>query len=415
MKFDFNSILQKIKDNKKMTIIIGVFVALVLLLLIVSRTAGSANSFFSSSEEIHNMSYVADGTINIGNKSLNLNMQKNETDYFLSLSNNEVSYPGFITKTGNLIYLNNELVEENTGLLTINKVQSEEAVELWTVLFDAMSNSEYIEYIDEGNSSIIKIDTTENWKGFWTDINLALTDNADFISSGYQNKEEIKTVLDSFISNTKKWADTETIANTIEIEIITEESGYSLNFEILMDLSLLPGFANQEDIDSNKFSFSGAIKITPIEAVEIKKPSGAIHASTSAGISGFLSSLWDSIFAKTEYVSFVDIKVTNNSVTATYNLGNTTESLTLVFDNKGVSSGNWFIKSSDKAIIESYIEKMRTEDNNKYMQPVNVDEYSYTLTVPISESGISSFNKMAQNPSKMADYLSSSKGGELIV
>ena len=212
-------------------------------------------------------------------------------------------------------------------------------------------------------------------------------------------------------------AETQTIANTLIIEITPTEGTYELRFELTMDMSMLPAFASVDDIDSNKFKISGEIVFTLSDGVNISKPSGAIHAATASGLDGFLSAFWNSMFEKGAYVSFNQVSVTNDSVSLTRKLGETTEVCQIVFNAEGVTNAVWYITSPNEEIIDSYTKKYQTTStsgNDNFLK-TEMDDGTFSLTISVSENGLVSFNKIAKNPKAMGEYLNSAKGGEIIV
>ena len=223
-------------------------------------------------------------------------------------------------------------------------------------------------------------------------------------------------IINSLASYFNTLAITDTTANALKITLITNESDYKLNFELTLDISLLPSFANKDDIDSNKVKILGEFTITPIEASSLSKPSGAIHAVTSTGVDGFFSAFWSKLFEKAEYISFAEVTATNNTVSAVYKLGEVTETLQLVFNGNGVTQGIWYLTSNSQELLEDYIEKYgsKFKENNDF-RIEEISEKEYSLTIEISDSGINSYNKIAKTANEMAEFLKSPKGGDIIV
>ena len=162
----------------------------------------------------------------------------------------------------------------------------------------------------------------------------------------------------------------------------------------------------------------GNIKFLITNEMTISKPSGAIHAATADSLQNFLSALWNSMFEKGAYVTFDSVSVTNDTVALTRKLGETTEVCQLVFNTEGVTNAVWYITSPNESIIDGYVSKYQTsndENSKKAFLKTEMNDGTFSLTITVSENGINSFNKMAKTPKAMGDYLSSYKGGDVIV
>lgn len=416
-----NQILDKVKfwvqQNKKMSILIGVVVVILLLVLIFSgKSGGAAGNALTLLEEIHAQSYTADGTVIISDKALRLNINKAENAFCVNVTNGDTEYADLLAKSGNVLYLNDGLVEDQGGLLTLNYTESEEAKAIFDVLYEAVAGCTNITYEIEDNSQVMTIDTTEGWAEFWGAINSGIEENLDAIAAGYSQPDVVRTQLKTFMTDIKKMAETETIANTLTIKITTAEGSYTLSFDVTMDMSMLPSFAKAEDIDSNKLKISGEISFAVTDSAAISgKPVGAIHAAAPATIDSFMSSLWNAIFEKGTYVSFNQVSVTNDSLSLTRKLGETTETLQLVFSTEGVTNAVWYITSPNEGLIDSYVNKYQNNNNKDLFLKVPMDDSTYSLTITVSEAGIDSFNKIAKTPKAMSEYLNSAKGGDIIV
>lgn len=416
-----NQIVDKVKfwvqQNKKMSILIGIVVVVLLLVLIFSgKGGGTEENALTLLEEIHAQSYTADGTVVISDKSLQLNINKAENTFFVNVTNGDTEYTDLLAKSGNVLYLNDGLVEDQGGLLTLNCVENEEAKAVFDVLYEAIAGCTNITYEIEDDAQIMTIDTTEGWAEFWGAINSGIEANLDAIAAGYSQPDVIKTQLKTFMTDIKKIAETETIANTLTAKVATAEGSYTLSFDVTMDMSMLPSFAKAEDIDSNKLKISGEIAFAVTDSSAIsRKPVGAIHAATPVTIDSFMSSLWNAVFEKGTYVSFNQISVTNDSLSLTRKLGETTETLQLVFSTEGVTNAVWYITSPNEGLIDSYVNKYQGSSNKDLFLKVLMDDNTYSLTVTVSESGIDSFNKIAKTPKAMSEYLNSAKGGDIIV
>lgn len=416
-----NRVLDEVKfwvqQNKKMSILIGAAVVILLLVLIFSGKGGGAEeNAVTLLEEIHAQSYTADGTIIISDKSLQLNINKAEDTFFVNVANGDTEYTDLLVKSGNVLYLNDGLVEDQGGLLTLNCIENEEARAVFDVLCEAVAGCTNITYEAEDNAQIMTIDTTEGWAEFWGAINSGIETNLDAIAAGYSQPDVVKAQLKTFMTDIKKIAETETIANALTVKIAAAEGSYTLSFDMTMDMSMLPSFARAEDIDSNKLKVSGEISFAVTDSAAIsRKPVGAIHAAAPVTIDGFMSSLWNAIFEKGTYISFNQVSVTNDSLSLTRRLGETTETLQLVFSTEGVTNAAWYITSPNEGLIDSYMNKYQNNDNKDLFLKVPMEDNTYSLTITVSDSGIDSFNKIAKTPKAMSEYLNSPKGGDIIV
>ena len=412
-----DGIVMWVKNNKKIAILLGVVIVILILLLTMSGKGGTTSGFLDMAQTIHNETYVADGTVAISNKNVSVNMIKSSGDYTVNASCGDYKYTDLFVKTGNTIYINDATVETQGGLLTLSKVENEDAKDFFGVIIDAIGSCQNISYETDEETQKLVVNTTEGWAEIWTAIYKALEENSDAIASGYSTPDVIKSQIKTIVTDVKKMAETQTIANTLIIEITPTEGTYELRFELTMDMSMLPAFASVDDIDSNKFKISGEIVFTLSDGVNISKPSGAIHAATASGFDGFLSAFWNSMFEKGAYVSFNQVSVTNDSVSLTRKLGETTEVCQIVFNAEGVTNAVWYITSPNEEIIDSYTKKYQTTStsgNDNFLK-TEMDDGTFSLTISVSENGLVSFNKIAKNPKAMGEYLNSAKGGEIIV
>lgn len=414
-----DKIVETIKENKKIAIIAGVVIAVLLLLLIISGGKSSTPGFLETVDEIYNSSYAADGVVTISDKDIQININKsNGTDFSLNASYGDNEYTDLLVKTGNTIYCNSELVEAQSGLLAINTVENEEAKSFYSVIAEALSICENVSFETDDNTQKMVIDSTEGWTEFWQNLYNALSSNSDTIAAGYSTPDVVKAQIKTLTADIKKMAETNTIANTLEISITPAEGSYTVHFDITLDMSMLPSFAKAEDIDSNKLKISGTIIYTVTDGSTIKKPSGAIHAMSAAGTDNLLSSLWNSMFEKGTYVSFNQVSVTNDTVSVTRKLGETTEVCQLVFGADGVTNAAWYITSPNEDLLNAYVTKYKTSSSSSEKENfiiTSLDDGTYALTIGVSESGLNSFNKIAKTPKAMGEYLNSAKGGEIIV
>ena len=142
---------------------------------------------------------------------------------------------------------------------------------------------------------------------------------------------------------------------------------------------------------------------------------------TPTGIDGFMSAFWNSMFEKGTYVSFNQVSVTNDSVSLTRKLGETTEICQLVFNTDGVTNAVWYITSPNEGIIDAYVDKYKTSDStgntsgqDNFLK-TGLDDGTFSLTISVSDTGLTSFNKIAKTPKAMGEYLNTAKGGDIIV
>lgn len=414
----FDNLIFWIKGNKKIAIVGGLFILIIIIVLALSGKGGNSSEFLNNIDTLHNETYTADGIVSISNKELTVNIARSVEDLAVNASCDDKEYNNLYVKTGNAVYVNAGSVAEQGGLLTLNLSENEDAVSLYDTLFEAIANSEGVTFDSDGESQTMVVDTTEGWAQFWQDIYAGLDTQKDMIAAGCTTPEVMKEYIQSLMNDIKKLADTQTIANTLQASITQQEGTYILQFDITMDSSLLPSFAKADDIDSNKVKISGNIKFLITNEMTISKPSGAIHAATADSLQNFLSALWNSMFEKGAYVTFDSVSVTNDTVALTRKLGETTEVCQLVFNTEGVTNAVWYITSPNESIIDGYVSKYQTsndENSKKAFLKTEMNDGTFSLTITVSENGINSFNKMAKTPKAMGDYLSSYKGGDIIV
>lgn len=416
-----DNILAWIKQNKKIAIIAGVAIVMLLIILVVGGKKGQTSDFLGTVNTLHSSVYTADGTIDISDKGLTVNINKSDTGFVINASCGDNDYSNIISKIDGAIYLNDEVVEAQGGLLTISTSENADAKNIYDVLYEAISECKNITYETDGDTQKMIINTTEGWAEFWQAIYNALDVNTDAIAAGYSTPDAVKTQIKTYMADIKKLAETNTIANTLEVDFTPAEGSYTVHFDMTMDMSMLPSFAKADDIDSNKLKLSGNIIFTITDAVTIKKPSGAVHAMTPTGIDGFMSAFWNSMFEKGAYVSFNQVSVTNDSVSLTRKLGETTEVCQLVFNTDGVTNAVWYITSPNEGIIDAYVDKYKTSDStgntsgqDNFLK-TELDDGTFSLTISVSDTGLTSFNKIAKTPKAMGEYLNTAKGGDIIV
>lgn len=416
-----DNILAWIKQNKKIAIIAGVAIVMLLIILIVGGKKGQTSDFLGTVNTLHSSVYTADGTIDISDKGLTVNINKSDTGFVINASCGDNDYSNIVSKIDGAIYLNDEAVEAQGGLLTISTSENADAKNIYAVLYEAISECKNITYETDGDTQKMIINTTEGWAEFWQAIYNALDVNTDAIAAGYSTPDAVKTQIKTYMADIKKLAETNTIANTLEVDITPAEGSYTVHFDMTMDMSMLPSFAKADDIDSNKLKLSGNIIFTITDAVTIKKPSGAVHAITPTGIDGFMSAFWNSMFEKGAYISFNQVSVTNDSVSLTRKLGETTEVCQLVFNTDGVTNAVWYITSPNEGIIDAYVDKYKTSDStgntseqDNFLK-TELDDGTFSLTISVSDTGLTSFNKIAKTPKAMGEYLNTAKGGDIIV
>ena len=122
-----DNILAWIKQNKKIAIIAGVAIVILLIILIVGGKKGQTSDFLGTVNTLHSSVYTADGTIDISNKGLTVNINKSDTGFVINASCGDNDYSNIVSKIDGAIYLNDEAVEAQGGLLTISTSENADA------------------------------------------------------------------------------------------------------------------------------------------------------------------------------------------------------------------------------------------------------------------------------------------------
>lgn len=413
-----NQVLDFIKNNKKMVIILAVVLVVVLVLLLLGGRGSSNSGFFSAVETIKNEEQY-NGTIdmNISGKDIHFDLIKNGKNYVVSVSipGSEITMNDLLVKQDGVTYLNTGSYASNGGLIALRdaKIEEKEKIYLSDALLSALSELEITTTQDENGISI-SVDSTESWAGVFTAVQTVLNDNVDTISGNYQEKEAMKAWLNELIKYAKKAAETDTVANAINISMTNESENdtrkYKGNFDFTADFSTLPDFINPDYFDSNQLKITGTFNIVTGPA-STARPTGAVYDANAQNLPSFLSTIWNTIFDKATYVPFNEVTITSNSVTNKYDLGETIEESSFLFGENGITSAMWTITSYNKDIVECY---RKTYDTNAEVVEYK-DDGLYRLVLSASEEALASLNKIGTTPNQFGEYLKTAKGGDIIV
>lgn len=412
-----NQLLDTLKQNKKILIILGAVVAVFLILLVIASSGKNNNSYFSTLNSLNNETqYNGTINVNVGGKTLNINIAKSGDNYAITMSDpdSEHSYGDILVKQNGTTYLNMGSYKTNGGLIALRDVKTEEnPVKVTTTVISALSNA-MASTVDAENGAMITIDSTENWKIFWSAIQTALAENSEAIISGVKEQTAAEALLNVFINAAKKAAETETVANTIKsslkAETIDEVRNYTGTFEITADFDTLPDFITADDFDSNQLKITGEISITSGES-STAKPSGAVYDANPESVISFIKDLWSDLFSKEKYVPLNEVTVAGTTVTNKYDLGETIEESQFEFDKNGITSAKWIISSTSESIIKAYEEKYKQANPT-----LTGDAQSYFKLVLIaSQEGLETLNKLGSTPEAFSEYLKTAKGGNIIV
>lgn len=413
-----NQIFDLIKENKKKVVIIGAILVLLLVLLAFGNRGNSGGDYFNTLTSLSNEEqYNGTVDLNVGGKNIHFDVLKNNNNFAVSMNvpGSESSYNDIIVKQDGTIYLNTSSISSGNGLVAVRETQqSEDTVDFMSTITSALSSAELTQTIDSDGNAVLSVGGTDEWATFFSAINTAITENIDSISSGYKEKDAVKTLLTEIAKSAKAAAETNTVANTISASITTENEEnirkYKGSFEFTADFLALPEFINPDDFDSNQLKITGEIEITVGEA-STAKPVGAVHDANSQNIVQFFISLWNDIFSKEEYVSLNEVTVTNSSVHNKYDLGEIIEESTFSFNKDGIESAEWIISSTNSEIINAYADKYAAGKKPIYNESTGV----YNLILYASENALVSLNKLGTTPKAFGEYLKTAKGGEIIV
>ena len=413
-----NQILDIIKQNKKIVIIIGVVLVFFLVMLSLGNRGEAAGGFFNTLSELNQEpQYNSTIDLNIGDKEITMDVLKNGKNYVVSVKvpASELTFNDLLVKQDGTLYLNSGAVSSNGGIIAVRAAQeSKDTAELIPTIISALSSAEITCTDNAEAGSEISVSSSEEWSSFFTALNTALTDNVDAVSAAYKNSSAVKGFINEAAKDAKKAAETDTVANTITASIKTETveeiKKYTGNFEFTADFSALPEFVNPEDFDSNQLKITGSFTMTVGEN-STAKPVGAVYDANEQSIVNFFYSVWENIFKKEEYVALNEVTVTSSSVYNKYDLGDVIEESHFTFNKDGVESADWVISTTDQKIINSYKEKYDPSGEIKYNEETGV----YNLVLIASEDALVSLNKIGTTPDSFGRYLKTAKGGEIIV
>lgn len=413
-----NQILDMIKQNKKVAIIIGVVAVSLIVLLLFGNKGGTTSGYFDTVSILNNEEqFNGTAELNVGGKDIHMDILKNGKNFVVSMNvpNSDISYNDLIVKQDGTLYLNSSSVSSNGGLIAIRDAQqTEETISLIPTLISSLAQAPITSTVDADGTANISVSSTEEWSALFSALNTALSENAEVISSGYKEKDAVKTLLADTAKFAKKASETNTVANTISASIKTETveniRSYNGNFEFTADFSALPDFINPEDFDSNQLKITGNFKITVGEA-STAKPVGAVYDANPKNAPQFFTSLWNSIFSKEEYTALNEVTVTSTTVFNKYDLGEVIEESRFVFNKEGVESAEWIISSTNENVINAYVNKYAPMEKPLFDKATGV----YNLIFYTSEEGLLSLNKLGTTPEAFGEYLKTAKGGEIIV
>lgn len=412
-----NQILDLIKQNKKIVIILIVVLVAFLILTLLGKGNDNGGDYFATLTNLANEeSYNGTVDLNVGGKDIQLTVLKNNQNFVISanIPSANISYNDLIVKQDGVLYLNSGSVTPNGGLIAVRDVPvDKKAQKLSDILLSSLKDAEFTVSSDE-NGATISIGNTDEWALFFSTVSTALSENSDSVSQQFKETEAVKGVLNELAKITKSTSETDTVANTItstlKVEDVESARTYTGTFEFTSDFAALPDFINAEDFDSNQLKITGSINITTGVA-STAKPTGAVYDANAQSIQNFFLTLWNDIFQKEEFVALNEVTITSNSVHNKYDLGEIIEESNFSFNKDGIYAAEWIIYSTNKLMIEAY--------KNKYAAEVQIEENEdtgiFTLHIPVSENGLLTLNKISTNPEKFGEYLKTSKGGDIIV
>lgn len=412
-----NQILDLIKQNKKIVIILAVVLVAFLVFTLMGKSNNKGGDYFATLTNLSNeQSYNGTADINIGGKDIHFDILKNGNNFVVSASipNSGIVYNDLFVKQDGVLYLNSSSITQNGGLIAIRDVPvDKKAKKLPELLLAALKSAELPVSADE-NGATISISNTDEWALFFSTISTVLSENADTVSQQYKEVDAVKKTLSELSEITKATAETNTVANTLTSTLKMEDAEsvrtYTASFEFTSDFSALPDFISSEDFDSNQLKITGNINITTGEA-STAKPVGAVYDANAQSIENFFLTLWSKTFSKEEFIALNEVTIKSNSVHNKYDLGEVIEESEFLFNKNGIYAAEWIIYSTNKAMIEAYKDKYYTENQVEE----NEDTGVFSLHIPVSENGLLALNKISTNPEEFGEYLKSSKGGDIIV
>lgn len=412
-----NQILDLIKQNKKIVIILAVVLVAFLVLTFLGKGNNSGGDYFTTLTSLSNEeSYNGTVDLNIGGKDIQLTILKNNQNFVISANvpSANVSYNDLIVKQDGVLYLNAGALTQNGGLIAVRDVPVDKKAQKFSdILLSSLKEAEFPVSSDE-NGSTLSIGNTDEWSLFFSTISTTLSENSDTVSQQFKEVDAVKGILNELAKITKTTSETNTVANTITSTLKMEDAEsartYTGTFEFTSDFVALPEFVNAEDFDSNQLKVTGSINITTGVA-STAKPTGAVYDANAQSIQNFFLTLWNDIFQKEEFIALNEVTITSNSVHNKHDLGEIIEESKFMFNKDGIYTAEWVIYSTNKQMIEAYKNKYTTESQIEE----NEDTGIFTLHIPVSENGLLALNKISTNPEEFGEYLKTSKGGDIIV
>lgn len=331
-----------------------------------------------------------------------------------------LSYPSLLYKEGNTILMDNSVVNDNGGLISITKKEVKDFPDLIKLMILSISSENGVTFKTDGDKNVALVEDTDAWKTFFTALSSVIAENSDAVIAGVNEDAAVKEQLKYFESLCTQWGNTNTVANSIYISIGESEENsvkkYTGSFNLVVNFELLPSYISADDFDSNQLNVSGTYSFSVIESTA-KKPSGATYSANPATLSSYAESLWNKLFSKVPYVSMNEVSVSDSVVVNKYNLGLISEIDTYKFDTEGVISAEYKITVTSEAIARSYTRmyEKNLETNQSNLLRIDNDDGSIELVFTASDDALTSINKIGTTPQKLGEYLKSSKGGDIIV
>ncbi len=412
-----NQVIDMIKQNKKVVIILGVVLVAFLVLTVMGGNSGNTTGYFDTLTQLTNEDQY-NGTIelSVGGKSVHMDIIKNGENYAVSvnLPDSGAYYNDLIVKHNGTVYFNSGTISSNGGLIALREIETEEETpNLISEILTSLSETT-LTLSEDDSGATVTVGSTEEWSAFFTAIYNVLNDNSDAFIAGYKEKDACKALMNELTKAAKTAADTDTIANTLsstlKVETVDNVRKYSGSFDFTADFAALPSFIDSEDFDTNQLKITAEIDITVGES-NTAKPVGAVYDANTKTLPNFFIEIWENAFKKAEYIALNEVTVTSNSVYNKYDLGEVIEESYFNFDQEGVSSAEWIISSTNENIIEAY--RLKYASNTKAV--LNEETGVYSLVFYTTEEGLISLNKIGTTPKTFGEYLKTSKGGEIIV
>lgn len=415
----FSSFIASLKTDKKKLILVIAVVVILLILLIGGRNKKPevVPGFGTQlTNVLNNDNYSGSGTMSICNNEFDIVINKNANNKQFGLKNNNVNYTGLITEYNKAIYLNSSVFKSKGDIISIRKTtpaatEGEEApaeIRIKDVLLDIL-NSEFLTYTEAENLYTATITNGENWSKFFNEAETKLSEKKEDILKSYTDVGPAREELNNICTALKNIGASSNDANSITLVLSynPEASSYKLSMDISLDFNALPEFIQEKDFDTNKFTVYSTINYAFTENI-VNIPSGSVRGIENNSINSFISDCWNSLFERKTYTTKSVVTEKADSVQNIITLGNTTETYQYIFDKDGIYQGTLLVSSKDKNVIKQYIEKYSTDRENQAIYNANTKEFS--VSFDISETGLSSLNKIATTPRGLAAYLKTAEG-----